>query len=101
MGTHHGNLLKSLVTIMSRVTYFIPRANTGTCVSTNAVKKIRRGSGETNEGKCAGKVEITSILTTKLQIYTYIRARIHAYLRATGTEQKVCETENFSCSGKF
>ena len=34
VSTHHGHLLKSLVT-MSKVTYFVPRAHT----ETNAVKK--------------------------------------------------------------
>ena len=52
-GTHHENLLKSLVTV-SRVTYFIPRDRTGNCVST---EKVGRGYGK-NDGVWPGKVEI-------------------------------------------
>ena len=52
-GTHHRNLLKSLVT-MSRVTYFILQACTGNCVSYSTAKKEGEYL-EKNEAEWKGK----------------------------------------------
>jgi len=51
VGTHHGNLLKSLVT-MSRVTYFILWAHT------NAVNKERKKEEEKKEAEDSDKTKL-------------------------------------------
>ena len=57
-GTQHGNLHQLSVT-MSRVTYFILRANIGTSVSrSQAQEKLGRGVGR-NAGEWTGRVEIS------------------------------------------
>ena len=61
--THQGNLHQSSVT-MSRMTYFILRVHSGTCLTTNNTekkeekKKLRRSFGE-NEGEWTGNVKIS------------------------------------------